>query len=164
MKHVIEHASNGGRLRCLDDDKIWFDDRIKLINFITGYIETEEGMMIELSDFGDFVFMVKRPLTDLTKKQMIILSKLVGDIHNDDMDDKFICTNSGRMLVKTPWDGRIEFFWKSEDKTFTVYNTYHQKEKRVRNTLAAYELLRGWDYDLSDLLEGDSAININTLK
>jgi len=96
-------------------------------------------------------------LSDLTREEMIVLAKLVGDIYNDDMDDKFDCKNDGRMLVKTPWDQRIEFFWKGEGKIFTVYNTWDQAEKRVKRTLEAYHKLYEWHYDVYNLLEKDLA-------
>ena len=66
------------------------------------------------------MFPILRPFSDLTEDQMILLSKLVGDIHNDNKDKEFRCSNNGRMLVKTPWDQQIEFFWRGDDKIFTV--------------------------------------------
>lgn len=71
LKHVIDLAKHRGRLRCLDDDNIFFDDEIKIIDFTNGYIETKEGLMIELSDFGEKVFMVKKTLSDLTREELI---------------------------------------------------------------------------------------------
>ena len=65
LNHITTHFANGGRVRCLDDDNRWFDDEIKIIG--KGYIETKEGLQIEFSEFGEKAFMVKRPLSDLTK-------------------------------------------------------------------------------------------------
>lgn len=64
FKHVIEHVLSGGRLRCLDDDKRWYYDEIKIIFVKYETIETKEGCSVTLSDFGEWCFMVKDPLSD----------------------------------------------------------------------------------------------------
>ena len=106
---------------------------------------------------------ILKPFSDLTIEEMIVLSKLVADIHNDDMDDLFECSNNGRMNVKAPWDLRIEFMWKGKSLMFAVYDTYRYKEKRVFNQLQAYNKLYEWHYDVHGLIEQGLAIDINTL-
>lgn len=121
-------------------------------------IESQNGGLLHLS-----LSVCKpqlKPLSDLTIEEMIVLAKLVGDIYNDDMDDQFECKNDGHMSVRTPWDQRIEFFWKGEGKIFTVYDTWNHCEKRVKRTLEAYKKLFEWHYDLFNLIEKDLAIKI----
>lgn len=113
-----------------------------------------------------------RPLSDLTKEieingekfvPIIALTKIVAGIYNDDQDDKFFIKDDGRILVKTPWDLRVEMFYKTPSIDWAVYDTWNHEEKRTRNQYLAMEKLFEWHFDVFGLIEKGLAIDISTL-
>lgn len=116
------------------------------------------------------VFPHLHPLSDLTKPclagdkiPIIELAKIIADIHNDDLDAKWGYTDNGRIIVRTPWDLRIEMFYKTETICWAVYNQHKCTEERTKNQSKAIDKLYEWHFDIHGLIEKKEAIDINTL-
>lgn len=109
--------------------------------------------------------LILKNLEDITDEDAICISKLLGDIHNDGMDEKFKIKTSGRMLVHTPWGHRIEMFYgkKLNKIDFAVYDTYNYCEKRVRNVVKVIQYLASKHYDIFNLIERGDAIDMNSV-
>lgn len=121
----------------------------------------------------DDIKCVLHPLSDLIKPithkgetfvPAMLLSKMVAGIHNDDLDSEWIIKDNGRIICKTPWDLRIEIYYKTSEICFSVYNTWNQAEKRTIYQLSAFQKLISWHFDIAKLIEKGEAIDINTLK
>ena len=153
---------------------------LKTVNFNVGNLLNKplisEMIASSIMFFADGTTEAKpilRPLSDLTKEieingekfvPIIQLVKIVSDIHNNDMDDKFIISDTGRILVKTPWDLKVEMFYKTKSICWAIYDTWNNKEKRTINQYVALEKLLEWHFDIFNLIENNLAIDINTLK
>lgn len=139
------------------------------VNCTISHIRLPESLLVEYKLPGEPERLSKKkitdvkpvltPLSELTREHMIILAKLVGGIHNDSMDNEFQCNSNGRVVVTTPWDKRIEFFWKGGSSMFTVYDSYNHCEKRVHNVEKAYQKLIDWGYDLYNLIGRELAVS-----
>ena len=145
--HAYKDALDG-----LDDN-----EHLSYENFIT-----EEGHKLIL-----------RPLSDLTKEiehkgekfvPAMALSKIIADIHNDDLDSGWVIKNDGRIICKTPWDLKIEIFHNAKEISFSVYDTWRHVEKRTTNQFTAFQKLIEWHFDIADLISKGEAIDVNALE
>jgi len=143
LNHLASHAINGGKLRCLDDNNMWYDDSIKSINFLNETIYTKEGCSIDASDFGDFAFMVKRPLSDLTKEIQVNGNKFVPI----------------EKINRTHPEYPIEI----DENTVFFTDACELNMLEMTEIYSIFQKLLEWHFDINGLIGKGWAIDINTL-
>lgn len=170
--------SLGKGLKCLSTHQN-YNGKVVIINGLCNrsnktwvLTDAENGWMpqFELSEITP----ICRPLTDLTKPitqrnynngepfvPAMKIAKIVANIQNDDLDSEWIIKDIGRIVCVTPWDLKIEIFYKTKEISFSIYDTWNHIEKRTINQLIAFQKLLSWHFNLMD--EGEEFIDINTL-
>jgi len=110
-------------------------------------------------------FPILNPLSNLSQNRDLIISltKLICDIHNDDMDEHFTIKDSGLIQVNTGWDIVFKILYKGSEISFQKYDTWNHCYKPTINTLKAFNLLFKNHYDVFGLIPKGLAIDKNTL-
>lgn len=168
LKHLAPYLPYGLKIYISGENAVF-----EIVGLNTNFIEYHEiGRTITEQEEYKYCKPILRNLSDLTKEievngerfiPIIKISKIIADIHNDDRDSEWSIKDDGRLIIKTPWDLRIEMFYKTESICWSVYDSWNRKELRTKNQYLAMQKLFEWNFDVFRLIDAGLSIDINTL-
>ena len=170
------------KVNVLVDTKNWFEKREPFIAMLIGIFDFEYLTVKYLdendatyTDNGDNFKLILRPLSDLTKPCLdgkIPLMELAKYVYPESEDEKFVVTKKG-ILFEYHEDGNSYIamyftFITNEFKIFTVNDKYSndsctKSSKPSTKQFQLFQKLFEWHFDVFNLIESGTAININKL-